>query len=65
MGKLKMCKMPGCEKERYEPKMLFCGEHERKFKQFMSKSSKSILGGVATLAVAFIAKVMADNKGKK
>ncbi|KHO12145.1 hypothetical protein OA78_2014 [Latilactobacillus curvatus] len=31
----------------------------------MSKSSKSILGGVATLAVAFIAKVMADNKGKK
>ncbi|MDG2984615.1 hypothetical protein PSR33_00230 [Latilactobacillus curvatus] len=64
MGKLKMCKMPGCEKERYEPKMLFCGEHERKFKQFVSKSSKSILG-VATLAVAFIAKVMADNKGKK
>lgn len=24
-----ICIIPGCEKEVYAPKMLFCGEHER------------------------------------
>lgn len=57
MKKLKqqICKMPGCNKEVYDSKSLFCGEHQRGFNEFI-QNSKVVIGGVGALALAFISK---------
>ena len=59
-SKLEICKMPGCDKEPFDKRALFCGEHEREFKNFLSYAGK--VGPVAVSAALFVAKVVGRKK---
>ncbi|WP_434799310.1 hypothetical protein [Terrisporobacter vanillatitrophus] len=59
-SKQKICKIPGCNKEVYDSKLLFCGEHERAFQEF--KKIAGAVGGVGMAALAFIAKSITNKK---
>lgn len=51
--KQRICKFPGCEKETFNKKSYFCGEHERKFqegKRILLKTAPIIVTGLFTLA---------------
>lgn len=56
--KLGICKFPNCKKETYSKKTLFCGEHERLYKEF-KKNTKIVSGMAGTAALVFIAKNIA------
>ncbi|MBP2623089.1 hypothetical protein [Streptococcus oricebi] len=43
---IKKCKWPKCQKEVYDEKMLFCGEHEKIGKSWLKKGVKSVVGVV-------------------
>ena len=60
-SKQKICKMPRCNKEAYDSKSLFCGEHQREFNEF-KQNAKNVAGGVGMLALAFIAKSFMNKK---
>ncbi|WP_066025449.1 hypothetical protein [Enterococcus mundtii] len=55
-SQLKLCKVPGCKKEIYANKSLFCGEHERKFREYRKTAGKSTLG-LSVIVIVFIANV--------
>jgi len=59
-SKQKICKMPGCNKEVYDSKLLFCGEHQRAFREF--KKNAGAVAGVGVAVVTFIAKSIINNK---
>ena len=52
--------MPGCDKDPFDKRALFCGEHEREFKNFLSYAGK--VGPVAVSAALFVAKVVGRKK---
>ena len=60
-SKHNICKMPGCNKEVYDSNMLFCGEHQRAFREFKEKSRVAI-GTVGMAAVIFITKNIRNKK---
>lgn len=43
--------IPKCNKETFDNKKLFCGEHERDFIEFRSKTGK-LVGTAVTIAIA-------------
>ncbi|STP28739.1 hypothetical protein [Enterococcus durans] len=59
--KPKICMMPGCDKETFDKKAFFCGEHEREFKAFLSTTVKAASVAVGA-AVMFVAKTMTGKK---
>lgn len=52
-SQLKLCKVPGCKKEIYVNKSLFCGEHERKFREYRKTAWKSGIGGLSVIGLVF------------
>lgn len=60
-SQMKVCKMPVCKKETFNEKTVFCGEHDREFKAFLS-GAKKITGGITISALVYIAKKMFDKK---
>lgn len=48
--KQKICKMPGCNKEVFDLKLLFCGEHQRAVEESIKKTGVGLVAvGVAVL----------------
>lgn len=60
-SKQRICKFPKCTKETFDKNALFCGEHEREFKDFKDKAGKAA-SGMAILAMTFIAKKVLEKK---
>ena len=63
-SKQKICKMPGCNKEVFDSKSLFCGYHKKAGKE-LGKKAGAAAGGVAGLgmvAVKFIANSITNKK---
>lgn len=50
-SKTKICMIPKCNKETFDNKKLFCGEHERDFIEFRSKTGK-LAGKTFAVAIA-------------
>lgn len=60
-SKLKICMMPGCNKETFDKKAFFCGDHEREFKAFLSTAGKTAVA-LAGSAVLFVTKSIVGKK---
>lgn len=60
-SKQKLCKLPKCQKEIYDGKSLFCGEHERIFRDLRKKAAIS----TTAITLAAIAKVAKNTMNKK
>lgn len=43
-SKQKICKVPGCNKEVFDSKLLLCGEHQRSFTGAIKKIGLGIVG---------------------
>lgn len=54
----KICKVPKCKKEVHAPKALFCGEHERDYRDKGKKYGTYATGVLA--GVAFVTKCLSS-----
>lgn len=63
-SKKKVCKIPGCNKEVFDSKYLFCGYHQQEFQQFM-KNAKIVLGGVGTVGLVVLNFINSYTTNKK
>lgn len=54
-SKAKTCMIPTCNKEVFTPKALFCGEHDRDFRDYR-KNAGIATGALASTILAFVAK---------
>lgn len=41
--RIKICKVPGCHKETFTDKSVFCGEHERVFNSSVKTAEKAAM----------------------
>lgn len=57
MKKSQICKFPGCHKEVYKQGALFCGEHERSYKQVI-KQSPSLLAVIGLGTITLLTKTI-------
>lgn len=54
-NKMRICKIHKCDKEVYTPKVMFCGEHERDYRETRKKVGYGILA-VSSLIVGGLVK---------